>query len=55
MPDRVLRDHTEEAALEAIGWFFDGPYMDHPEAIDDLAAIIALWKADRKPRVVSDG
>ena len=44
MANRVLRDHTEEAALEAIGWFFDGPYMDHPEAIDDLAAIVVLWK-----------
>ena len=45
---------TEEDALAAIGWYFDGPYVTNPEAIDDLAAIVALWKADRWKRADND-
>ena len=53
MSERVLPGR--EDALAALGWFFDGPYLDHAEVVDNLVAIVALWKADRKPRVVSDG
>ncbi len=41
-------DATRAEVLTALGWFFDGPYLDHVDALDDVALIVALWKADRQ-------
>ena len=32
---------SREDVLAALGWFFDGPYLDHIDAIDDVTAIVA--------------
>ena len=39
---------TKADELKAIGWFFQGAYVYHPDAINNLAAIVALWK--ERPR-----
>ena len=38
---------SREDVLAAVGWFFDGPYLNHTDLIDDSPAIVDLWKADR--------
>ncbi len=37
---------SREDVLAAVGWFFDGPYLDNPQLLDDVIAIVDLWKAD---------
>ena len=33
---------------EAIGWFFAGAYLDHPDKINSVVAIVDLYRADQR-------